>query len=285
MRSYVPEYELLAATSLSHALQLLSSGENWRPIAGGSDLMVLFNAGKLPFHKLFSIRELNELRGIAVESGRVVLGAAVTYTQIRRSELLQAEFPLLVTAASWTGGIANQNRGTLGGNIANASPAADSAPALLAYDAQLRVASSKGERLIPYHEFHTGYKRMQMRPEELLLEIHLPRPVSNLRHYSRKVGTRKAQAISKVSLAAVAVLERGLIQHIRIAAGSVAPVPLRCHRAEALLSGNALDHELIRQARSVLENEISPISDIRSSGVYRSQVAANLLDEFLQSLL
>ncbi len=284
MRSFVPEYDLIAAKHLPEALHILSSGEGWRPIAGGTDLMVLFNAGKLPWRRLASVSETEELRRVVTSSDCVSIGAAITYSEIRQSPILQAEFPLLCQSASWTGSIANQNRGTLGGNIANASPAADSAPVLLAYDAELELRSVGGTRLIPYAEFHLGYKSMQLREDELIVQIHLPRPLCDVRQYGRKVGTRKAQAISKVSLAATAVVENGTIIDVRIAMGSVAPVPLRCQETEAVLRGERLTPTLQARARDTLLREIQPISDIRSTSEYRAMVAANLLGEYLESL-
>jgi CO/xanthine dehydrogenase FAD-binding subunit len=284
MRSYLPDYDAVSAKDLAHVLALLTSGEGWRPIAGGTDLMVLFNAGKLPFRKLCDIRGIAELRAIRTTDREVAVGAAITYTQIRCSAILQAEFPLLGVAAAWTGGIANQNRGTIGGNIVNASPAADSAPPLLVYNAELRLLSVHGERRIPYCEFHTAYKQMQLRPDELLVEIRLPRQAAKLQHYSRKVGARKAQAISKVSVAATARREAGILQDVRIAVGSVAPVPLRCRKTEALLTGNALTSELLDQVQRAIEAEISPVTDLRSTASYRTRVTANLLEEFLRSL-
>ncbi len=285
MRSYVPDYDLVPAGTLSNALEMLASGEGWRPIAGGTDLMVLFNGGTLPFRKLVGIRDIGELRAIEITDSSVVLGSAVTYTQIRQSALFQNEFRLLCMAASWTGAIANQNRGTLGGNIVNASPAADSPPALLVYDAELQLISKRGMRWIPYGEFHTGYKQMQMNADELLYQIRLPRVKAQWRQYTRKVGPRRAQAISKVCMAAAARVTEGVIEDVRIALGSVAPVPLRCVQTEALLSGNELNATMISQGRDVIRGEIQPISDIRSTQEYRTQVSANLLQEFLETLL
>ncbi len=284
MRAFVPGYDVVCPPDLATALDLLATGEDWRPIAGGTDLMVLFNAGKLPYSRLFSIRAIAGLRAIETISGEIVLGAAVTYTQIRQHTSLGAEFPLLATAASWTGSIANQNRGTLGGNIVNASPAADSAPALLVYDAELVLLSHRGERRMAYRDFHTGYKQMQISPDELLYQIRLPRHSARDAQYSRKVGTRRAQAISKLSLAATARLHHGTIEDIRIAAGSVAPVPLRCYQTEHLLTGKPITPDLIAQAREVIRAEITPMSDIRSTEAYRSTVTANLLAEYLESL-
>ncbi|HEX4229978.1 MAG TPA: xanthine dehydrogenase family protein subunit M [Bryobacteraceae bacterium] len=283
MRSYTGEYELVIAHDVPAALELLACGEEWRPIAGGTDLMVLFNAGKLSYRNLVSIRRIAELRAIESDESSVLIGAAATYTQIRASEILQGEFPLLVKAASWTGGIANQNRGTLGGNIANASPAADSAPPLLVYDAEIELQSQLGVRSIPYRDFHSSYKRMMMQPDELISRIRLPRRRWT-REYSRKVGARKAQAIAKVCVAAAATLEDGRMHDVRIAFGSVAPIPLRCLRTEECLRGQALGRETIDIAKETLRSEIQPISDIRSTSDYRLQVAQNLLQEFLLGL-
>jgi CO/xanthine dehydrogenase FAD-binding subunit len=284
MRSFLPDYEVVTAQSVPAAVDMLASNEAWRPISGGTDLMVLFNAGRLPYRKLVSVREIPELRGISVAETEVVIGAAATYTDIREHVILQREFPLLCAAASWTGGIANQNRGTIGGNIINASPAADSCPPLLVYDAELELASSIGARRLPYVDFHTGYKQMDLRPGELLVRIHLPRHTRDWRQYSRKVGPRRAQAISKICFAATARMNEDTITDVRIAAGSIAPIPLRCIRTEAALRGNAISANTLAEARTVLMEEVQPITDIRSTAQYRRVVTANLLEEFLSTL-
>lgn len=254
----------------------------WKPFAGGTDLMVLLEAGKLEHRKFFSIRHLPELQGITATAGHVTLGALTTYTQAQRHALLQEEFPMLCRAASETGGAAIQNRGTLGGNIVNASPAADSSPALLAYDAQLELVSrDAGSRWVDYASFHTGYKKMDLQPGELLRSIRLPRTTQGAKQYYRKVGTRKAQAISKVCFAGLARVEGGVIRDIRIALGSVAPTVVRCLKTEAALQGRKPD---IDAAKAVLSTEIAPIDDIRSTAKYRLRVALNLLEEFLLGL-
>jgi CO/xanthine dehydrogenase FAD-binding subunit len=284
MRALVSEYDLAVAKTLDEALGLLSANQGWRPIAGGTDLMVLFNAGKLPFRRLVSIRNIAELCEIRASGAHVSIGAAATYTAIRNDPVLQSEFPLLCQAASWTGAVANQNRGTLGGNIANASPAADSAPMLLAYDAELELVSSGGKRWLPYSAFHLGYKQMQLRPDELITTIRLLRSSQERVQYARKVGTRKAQAISKVCLAAVAERRNGGLANLRIAVGSVAPVPLRCYETEQILEDRPLTAAVISHATDTICREIRPITDLRSTERYRSQVTANLLGEFLENV-
>ncbi len=283
MRAYVPEYDLVAPATFDEALRLIAGDPGaWHPIAGGTDLMVLFEAGKLPYRKLLSLWHLRELRGITVSDTHVTLGALTTYTDIRDSEILQREFPLLVQAAGWTGAVATQNRGTLAGNIANGSPAADSPPALLVYDAEIEMVSVRAPRWMPYAAFHTGYKTSLLAPDELIGHISLPRATLGCAQYLRKVGTRRAQAISKVALAGLAKLNNGWVERVRIALASVAPVPLRCVRTEAVLAGRKLDRAAIEDAKAALAAEIAPIGDIRSTADYRARVAANLLNEFLE---
>jgi CO/xanthine dehydrogenase FAD-binding subunit len=283
MRSYIPAYELRAPAILTALLELLAREPGvWRPFAGGTDLMVLLEAGKLDHRKFVSLQGLRELRRIEVSPEYVTMGAATTYSDVQRSATMQSEFSLLCRAAAETGSIATQNRGTLGGNIANASPAADSPPALLVYDAELQLISAGGTRWTPYREFHTGYKRMNMRPNELIGGIRMRRGGDRWKTYFRKVGPRKAQAISKVCFAGAANVRGGKIEDIRIALGSVAPMPLRCVKTEAVLRGRRLDEVQLRAAREELAREIAPIDDMRSSARYRGRVAANLLAEFLE---
>lgn len=208
-----------------------------------------------------------------------------TYSELRGHAVVQSEFPLLVEAASVTGRMANQNRGTIGGNIVNASPAADSPPALLVYDAELELVSERGARAVPYLGFHTGYRTTILRPEELVGRILLPRNTGGLRHYFRKVGTRKAQAISKVCMAATAAMEGQTVRQIRIALGSVAPTAIRCTCAEVALAGRPLDARIIATAKAEVMAEVKPIDDFRSTAAYRRQVAGNLMEEFLRTLL
>jgi len=285
MRAYLPSYELTVAATLQDALGVLAKEPGvWRPFAGGTDLMVLLEADKLPHKNYLNIWNLKELRGIEVTASQVTLGALTTYTEVQQEQVLQKEFPMLCQAASETGGLAIQNRGTLGGNIVNGSPAADSPPALLVYDAEVELVSLKGARWVPYHQFHTGYKQMVIAPDELLTRIRLPRTTEQLQHYYRKVGTRKAQAISKVCFAGVARVSGERIEDLRIALGSIAPVPLRCVQTEEALRGHELTEATIDRARAVLANEIVPIDDIRSTSNYRHQVSLNLLEDFLQQL-
>jgi CO/xanthine dehydrogenase FAD-binding subunit len=285
MRADPAEYSLVSPGNLQAVLSLLA-GEpaRWLPIAGGTDVMVLYSAGKLPNRDLINIWNIPELRQIEVFPDRIRIGAACTYTALRELEIVSREFPLLATAASWTGGIANQNRGTLGGNIANASPAADSLPALLVYDAELTLISVRGERRLSYRNFHAGYKKTALAADELIRDISLPRRFAGYFSHTRKVGTRNAQAISKVGLAGLGRISGDMIRDLRLAMGSVAPVPLRLIETERVLTGKKIDASLIETARKVAVNEIRPIDDIRSTARYRAAVAGNLVAEFLEKL-
>jgi CO/xanthine dehydrogenase FAD-binding subunit len=285
MRGHLPHYDLRAPGDLRAVLGLLAGAPGeWRPFAGGTDLMVLFESGRLPRGKYVSLWGLQELSGIDATSAAVTLGALTTYTEVLSHPLLRAEFPLLCRAAAETGGIATQNRGTLGGNIANASPAADSSPALLVYDAELELLSARGTRRVPYRQFHTGYKSVDLRGDEIIKSITLPRGRASWRQTYRKVGTRKAQAIAKVCFAAAADLHGGIVRDVRIAFGSVAPTVLRCVHAEAVVHGRAPDASTREAARTALRRDITPIDDIRSTAEYRMRVAENLLIQFLTEL-
>jgi CO/xanthine dehydrogenase FAD-binding subunit len=282
VRGFVPAYELVVPRDADEALSLLAEG-GWRPFAGGTDLMVLLEAGRLEHARFVSLLNLPGLRGVEEADCFVAVGALTTYGDVLRSELLRRDFPMLCAAARLTGGPAIQNRGTLGGNIANASPAADTPPALLAYGAEVELLSRAGRRSVPYADFHTGYKQTSMRPDEIVARILLPRPAAGARHFYRKVGTRRAQAISKVCFAGLIEAEGGRVREVRLAVGSVAPTVVRCRRAEEILRGAWPDTDRAALALAALEEEIRPIDDLRSTARYRSRVARNLLAQFLEA--
>ena len=287
MRAFLPAYEMETPRDLAAALERMAAEPDvWRAFAGGTDLMVLLEAGKLPHKKFLNIWNLAEMRGIVVSTEHVTLGALTTYAEVQQNEILAREFPLLCRAAAETGSVATQNRGTLGGNIANASPAADSPPALIVYGAEIEIVSAGGARWVPYSSFHTGYKKMNLRVGELIRSIRLVRPRGAAwKQYFRKVGTRRAQAISKICFAAAGRVEAGRIAEVRIALGSVAPTVLRAVRAEEILRGQRPeDSALLLAAQDALGAEIAPIDDMRSTGRYRRHVARNLLAEFLEVL-
>lgn len=285
MRSNPHDYELIAPATLNDALQILAdSPDRYTPIAGGTELMVALGAGRLQDRRLISLWDLAELRFIEVNKDAIHIGAGSTFTDIRNHPVILEEFPLLAKAASWTGSIANQNRATIGGNIVNASPAADSPPALLVYDAELILISAGRRRTLPYRDFHLAYKRIDLAPQELVYSIMLPRGTEDDQQYIRKIGTRNAQAISKVALAGLARMVDGHIAEIKLAAASLRETPTRLFATERSLLGKAITSDAIKDAKAALAGEVKPIDDIRSTAKYRTSVAANLLEEFLRSL-
>ncbi|MGH7390135.1 MAG: FAD binding domain-containing protein [Candidatus Rokuibacteriota bacterium] len=272
----------VGARTLDEALGRLADDPTLVPIAGGTDLMVAARMGGLRAGRLLDLWRLDELRGAEVAPGALVLGALTTYTEVASHPAVAARWPLLAAAARVSGAWAIRNRGTLGGNVANASPAADTPPALLAYGARLELRSARGARWVDYRSFHTGYRRTLRAPDELITRIAVPAPPEGAVHLYRKVGARRAQAISKVCFAALAARRDGALTDVRLALGSVAPTVVGALRTAAWLEGRrpaAVDRA---EARARIEAEIAPIDDLRSTAGYRRRVAGNLLEQFLE---
>ncbi len=266
---------------LAEAYRLLSGGA-LRPIAGGTDLMVQIT-GELgePPERVLDIWHLDELRGIRVEADALVLGALTTYTEIRRSPLVAEFLPALVEAAATIGAAQIQNRGTIGGNVANASPAGDTLPILLATGAEITLGSAHGERTVAAGEFWTGYRQTARTDDELVLRVRIPLvPDREVRF--RKIGTRRAQAISKVVMALAWRPASGRWADVRLALGSIAATPVRVPRTEAALEGAAPHRETADRAAETLAGEIHPIDDVRSTADYRRAVASRVLHRLIR---
>jgi CO/xanthine dehydrogenase FAD-binding subunit len=267
---------------LFEAYERLAAGAT-TPIAGGTDVMVAITGelGPVP-ERMLDLSRIDALRGIALEANGLVLGARTTYTEIRRSALVREHLPALVEAAATIGAAQIQNRGTLGGNIANASPAGDTLPILLAADAVILLGGQRGEREVPANEFFLEYRKTALAPDELILQVRFPLPPGREVRF-RKVGTRRAQAISKVVLA---VAWRDLGAHawsdVRVALGSVAATPVRATATEAVLDGARPTPEVADRAAEALAAELDPIDDVRSTAEYRRAVAARVLHRLLR---
>lgn len=255
-----------------------------RPIAGGTDLMVALT-GEMgdPPDRVLDLWRLDELRGIVIDGDAVSLGALTTYTEIRNSPVCRQHLPALVEAAATIGAAQIQNRGTLGGNIANASPAGDTLPVLLALDAVFVCGSSRGERTVPAAEFWTAYRQTALAPDELLLRIRIPEPAGRETRF-RKIGTRRAQSISKVVLA-LSHRDAGRAApwtDVRVALGSVAATPIRASGTEAVMEGRLPTPETADMAADTLAAELHPIDDVRSTAAYRRLVAARVLHRLIR---
>lgn len=278
------EPPLTSPRTLTEAYDLLADGDGWQPIAGGTDLMVQIT-GELvpPPERVLDLWGLDELRGIAVENGELMIGALTTYTDIRRSTVVREVLPELIQAAATIGAAQIQNRGTIGGNIVNASPAGDTLPILLATDARIVLGSRRGEREVAAAEFWTAYRKTARLPDELVLRVRIVLPPERQVRF-RKVGTRRAQAISKVVMALAwqhAQDDGAPWRKVRLALGSVAERPIRATQTEAALEGRAPTAEVAERAVAVLRSEIQPIDDVRSTAEYRLRVAGNVLRRLL----
>lgn len=271
--------------TLAEAYALLSGRERaMKVIAGGTDLMVLMNARSLDSAEFLDIWRIDELRGISEEGDALRIGALTTYTQLIRSDLIQRHAPSLVAASRTIGAIQIQNRGTIGGNIVNASPAGDSLPVLAAYDAELEIGSLRGARRVSFNQFYTGYRRAKLEHDELVLAVRLPKLREDERDFFWKVGTRRAQAISKTMLAARARMSGETLETIAIGVGSVAPTVIRASQTERLLTNATLTPALVEQARRTIAQEVAPQNDFRSTEHYRRVVTGNVLVKFLREL-
>jgi CO/xanthine dehydrogenase FAD-binding subunit len=271
MQGSISNLSLLEPRSLKDALRMLRDERPLVPMAGCTDLYVSLNFGTLKETRFINLWRLDSLRTIDARGDCLSVGALATYTDIIRSPLVRTRLPMLAAAAREIGGVQIQNRGTIGGNVANASPAGDTLPVLAAADATVVLASAAGTRRVPFTSFYTGYRQSVMRPDELILGFDIP--AVRGRQWFRKVGTREAQAISKVVMAAV---RPGDGAPPRLAVGSVAPTVVRLPRTEAALARGAS----IAEARQTLLHEITPIDDVRSTAEYRLRVTANLLARF-----
>lgn len=273
--------EVHVARTLDEALQDRRAHPESVVLAGGTDVMVFIEGGQLHPKRVLSIWGLDELRGIqAKEDGGTRIGALSTYADIARSERLLTQAPTLVEAALTCGALQIRNRGTLGGNIANASPAGDTLPVLLSLDAVLELHSAAGQRMLPISDFFLGYRKLALRPDELLVAVHLP-PLHPFDHLIyRKVGTRLAQAISKISLGGRIRIDGGVVTQARIAYGAMAAIPTRCQQLEQALTGAPVRPELAER----LHEDLKPIDDLRSTATYRIRAAKNILRSWLETL-
>lgn len=270
--------------TLAEVYGLLDGGlASRRLIAGGTDLMVLVNAHQLDARELIDIWGVDELRGITSEGAHLRIGALTTWSQIVRSPLAIASAPALIESAKTIGALQIQNRGTIGGNVVNASPAGDSLPVLAAFDAEVEIGSSAGVRRVAFNQFYTAYRTTVLEVGEIVTAIRIPKMRSDEQGFYFKVGTRRAQAISKVVMGARLRMNGEVIEEIAIGLGSVAPTVMRASRTEQLLTGKRVRKDLIASAQLEIAQEISAITDLRSTEHYRRVVTGNLIARVLRS--
>ncbi len=283
MRGDAEAATLLRPRTPAEAVRLLAKHTDALPIAGGTDLMVAWNAGGLAGRTFLDLSALRDWSRIREAKGALVIGALATHTDLQRHPLVCRHLPLLAEACGTVGGVQIQNRGTIGGNIANASPAGDSFPPLAVYEATVVAVAARGRREIPLAQFFTGPKRTGLAPGELVEAVKIPLPARPpKRALFRKVGTRAAQAISKTVAAGLLWLRRdGTVEELRFALGSMAPTVRRLRSAEAFVKGQRLTPAVVREACALVAADVAPIDDVRSSADYRLAVSRNLLFRFL----
>lgn len=268
--------------TLQEALEfmaLANNGRRVRPVAGGTDLMLQLKEGVTTADALVDISGLAELKEIWEEGDELHVGGAVSYTDLIESPLIKRHAYLLAEASRVVGAPQIQHMGTIGGNLANASPAGDTLPCLIVLDAQLTLASEDGERRVAMSEFMTGVRRTVLQAHELITHISFRKLPANAGSSFVKLGLRHSQAISIVDVAAVIYADGGRVRGARIALGSVAPTIVRARSAERLLAGQVLSEALLDEAGAAAREDISPITDIRGSAPYRLYVTQNLVKE------
>lgn len=278
MKAFAPQ-------SLDEAVLRLKENPDLRPLAGCTDLMVAGPQDRVDLPGVLDLQAIPELKGIEWRDEALEIGAVTPFSAIRDSPEVQSSFPALAEAASKIGGWQIQNRASLGGNMANASPAGDSLPVLLVLEAEVVLVGPAGERRVPYRDFHLGYRETEIDPGEIIARIRLPRPPAGAMQFFRKVGTREAQAISKVVVSLLASVEEGRISEYRLAAGSVAEVPMRLFEVEEAMVGRTAKPEIADQAGHLAAQAVRPIDDVRSTAEYRRFALAQVVRRMTRQLV
>lgn len=285
MRGDFATMTVFSPTTPEEAVRLRGENKDVIPFAGGTDVMVSWNMGLMNGRTVLDLSRIREWRSIRPAHAGVHIGALCTHTDIQTHPVIRSRFPLLVNACATVGAAQIQNRGTIGGNIANASPAGDTFPALSVYHAVVNAVSLAGKRAVPFSDIFAGVKKTTLKPDELIESVFVPYLASRPRkRYFRKVGTRSAQAISKVVAAGLLWMRAGRVKELRFAIGSVAPTVRRARTVEAFLTGKRLLPPIVKEAAGLLDEDIAPIDDIRSTRGYRLRVCRGMLLEFLERL-
>jgi len=276
--------EFLRPATVDEVLEALAlRAGRARLLAGGTDLVVRIKDGLETPHTLISLGRCADLRGIREEGPEIVVGAMTTHEELVRSIFLRRLAPVLCEAAAEIGSLQVRNRGTVGGNLVNASPAADLVPALHVLEAVLVLRSRSETRNLPVGELAVGPKATCLRPEELLVEVRFARPAPDEFQRFAKLGQRKALACAKLSLAFRSRWDGVALRNVRVAFGAVAPTVFRARRVEAVLEGAPPTTEVLARAVAEAEAEVSPIDDVRSTAAYRRTACGELLRRALAS--
>ncbi len=276
--------EFLSPRTLAEALKLRSAHPDFTVLSGGTDLMVRATERDYPVGTI-DVFSLKEMRGVCESDAALSIGASTPYADLLRSDVVLTMLPNLHAAIREIGAVQIQERGTIGGNIGTSSPVGDTLPCLLALDAEVELRSQNNTRRVAYSDFCTGYRKTQLGADELITAIHIPRPAKGTRLFWRKIGTRRAQAISKVMGAASFRIEEGVVSHARIALGAVADRPRRVEAAEQRIQGEKPSERLATEVAAIVRSDVKPIDDVRSTASYRLDVAVNIVRRFVLELV
>ncbi len=269
-------FDLLRPPTLVGALEMMATLEYAQPIAGGTDVVPLFrDVGCKPVH-LIDLGLIPELNGIVEEGGKVHIGPTTTHAQLLASKVIEEKAPALHDAARWIGSVQIRNRGTVGGNLCNASPAADTAPPLLVHGAEAQISSLKDARWVPLRDLFAGPKTTVLEPDELLTGLRFT-PAANSGSSFQRIGRRKGFTLSVVNAAVYLERDGDSVKEARIALGSVAPTPIRVPRAEDTIRGKKMSESLLEEAASVCMGEAKPIDDVRGTAEYRRDMVGVLV--------
>ncbi len=280
----IPKIEYHAPQSLNEALELMAELEKVKPIIGGTDLIIAMREAACTPSNLVDLNEVAELNYIREEEGYIKIGATTTHAQVA-SNPVTAKLPALIDSVSRIGSPQIRNRGTVTGNIVNASPAADSAPPLMVHDAEVVLKSLDEEKIIPIDELFVGPKINCLEPDELLTEIRVPVPNGGSASSYKRIGRRKAFTLSVVSAAAFIHMENDTCMDAKVAFGSVAMTPIRVPEAEALLKGSSLDEDAMKAASDVVYEAVKPITDVRGTAEYRKDMCPVLMKRAIAECL
>ncbi len=275
---------LLTPKDLNEVLELRQNHPNYTVLAGGTDVCALMNGGFIKPEGLINIWGIGELAEISEDEDHIYIGALTTHTKIVESDLVQKYIPVLAKACQQIGARQIQNRGTIGGNVMNASPAGDTLPVLLAYDVDVEASSIKSSRWIPFTKFYTGYRKTALKESEIVTRFRIKKPETAEKADFIKLGARKAQAVSKIMACFRLRLEGDKISSFHAAFGSVAAIPVRLSKTEAFLKGKKLTSDIIDKASNIAKSEVKPIDDVRSTGEYRKHVTGVLIGRFLNNI-
>lgn len=281
----IPKLNYYKPRTLKEALALINSLQNFKLIAGGTDLVVDLKTGRIKVENIIDISSLNELQYIKINEKEIKIGAATILQEIYENKALREEIPALTEAIESMGSWHVRNIATIGGNLCNASPAADTAPPLLILNAKLKLESIQGKRIVPIEKFFHGPRQTELKKNEILTEIVIPKPPKNTGMNFLKLGRRNAFTLSVVGVATLVSVKNRVFKDVRIALNAIAPTPIRAYKTESALKKQKVDLKIIEEKVKIVTKEIKPISDVRASAEYRKEMAIVLTrDSIIQSL-